>query len=425
MRVLVTGHLGYIGSVLTPMLIRRGHLVVGLDSDLFGACTFGPMDRIVAVPALRKDIRDATEEDLQGFDAIMHLAALSNDPLGDINPDLTYEINHRASVRLAEIARRVGVGRFIFSSSCSNYGASGCEALLDESAELNPITAYGQSKVYVERDVSALADDSFSPVFLRNATAYGLSPRLRFDIVVNNLTAWATTTGEVRLKSDGSAWRPLVHVEDICRAFLAALEAPRELVHNEAFNVGRSEENYQIRDVAQIVQETVPRLARDDVGGGVERRPELPRELRQVLPALRGLRPRWDVRRGAAQLYDAFRKAHLTAEEFEGPRYKRIAHLRSSSAPGGSTSRSAAARHRSGEHGADANEGWPAGVSLRIERLPLVRARRPRAGARSRRHGADGTIPGIRGRARGAVPLGGGVLPIVHTRAGARVGAGR
>ncbi len=327
MRVLVTGHLGYIGSVLTPMLIRRGHLVVGMDSDLFAGCTFGPEDGVAKAPSLKKDIRDADASDLTGFDAVLHLAALSNDPLGDINPDLTYEINHRASVRLAEIAKRVGVSRFIFSSSCSNYGASGGDDLLDESAELNPITAYGQSKVYVERDVAALASDAFTPVFLRNATAYGLSPRLRFDIVVNNLTAWAATTGQVRLKSDGKAWRPLVHVEDICRAFIGALDAPRELVHNQAFNVGRSEENYLISDVATIVKETVP-------GSQVSMSDEASTDARnyrvncdKFCSAFENHAPRWNVPRGARQLHEAFAKAKLTTAQFEGPRYKRIAHL--------------------------------------------------------------------------------------------------
>jgi len=327
-RVLVTGHLGYIGTVLTPMLIQRGHMVVGMDSDLFEGCTFGPEDAIVKVPGHRKDIRDATPEDVAGFDAVIHLAALSNDPLGDVNPALTYEINHRASVRLADLARNAGVGRFIFSSSCSNYGASGGDELLDEGSRLNPVTPYGESKVMVERDVSAMASDSFSPVFLRNATAYGVSPRLRFDLVVNNLVAWATTTGSVHLKSDGMAWRPLVHVEDICRAFVAVLEAPRDLVHNEAFNVGRSEENYLIRDVAQIVADTV-------AGSVIELSDEASRDARnyrvccdKYTSRFKASAPRWDVPGGARQLFDVYQHVGVGADEFEGPRYKRIAHLR-------------------------------------------------------------------------------------------------
>ncbi|HEY8476266.1 MAG TPA: SDR family oxidoreductase, partial [Chloroflexota bacterium] len=226
MRVLVTGHRGYIGAVLTPMLVARGHEVVGLDSDLYERCTFG--DGMPDVPSLRKDVRDVEPADLDGFDAIVHLAGLSNDPLGDLEPRLTFEINYEASVRLARLAKAVGASRFVFSSSCSAYGAAG-EDLVDETGTLQPVTPYGMSKVWVEREVSKLADDSFSPTFLRNATAYGVSPRLRFDLVLNNLVAWAFTTGRVHLKSDGSPWRPIVHVEDIARAFLAVLDAPREV----------------------------------------------------------------------------------------------------------------------------------------------------------------------------------------------------
>jgi nucleoside-diphosphate-sugar epimerase len=309
------------------MLIRRGHLVVGLDSDMFGGCTYGPEEGVAKVPTLHKDIRDATADDVLGFDAIVHLAALSNDPLGDFNPDLTSEINHRASVRLAELARGAGVVRFIFSSSCSNYGASSSTGLLEETGVLNPVTPYGESKVLVERDVATLAGPGFCPVFLRNATAYGLSPRIRFDLVVNNLTAWATTTGEVFLKSDGMAWRPLVHVQDICRAFVAVLEAPRDLVFNEAFNVGRSDENYLIKDVASIVADTV-------TGSVITMSGEASRDSRnyrvscdKFTSRFKALSPRWNVASGAKELYETFQRQKLTAEEFEGPRYKRIAHL--------------------------------------------------------------------------------------------------
>lgn len=325
MRVLITGHNGYIGTVLTPMLVAEGHEVVGLDTDLYRDSIFG--DAPLSVPSIQKDIRDVSPDDLDGFDAVMHLAGLSNDPLGDLNPRLTYEINHRASVHLAEIAKSVGVERFIFSSSCSTYGSAG-DAPIDETAEFNPVTPYGHSKVLVEQDVATLADDDFSPTFLRNATAYGVSPSLRFDLVLNNLVAWAYTTGRVFIKSDGTPWRPIVHIEDISRAFIAVLDAPRELVHNEAFNVGRSDENYRIRELADIVHETVPgcivEYASDAGPDKRNYRVDCDR-IQRVLPSFQ---PRWNARRGAQELYDAYLRVGLTLDEFEGPRYKRIDHIK-------------------------------------------------------------------------------------------------
>lgn len=325
MRVLVTGHNGYIGTVLTPMLAAAGHDVVGLDSNLFGACQFGPWSE--PIPSLRKDIRDVTREDVEGFDAVLHLAGLSNDPLGNLDPELTYEINHRASVRLAKLCKEAGVERFIFSSSCSNYGSAGDDFLTEESA-FNPVTPYGKSKVMVEQDVAPLADDNFSPVFLRNATAYGVSPFLRFDLVLNNLTAWALATGRVYLKSDGTPWRPIVHIEDIARAFLAVLEAPREKVHNQAFNVGRTEDNYRMSELAEIVVETVP-------GSRVEYAPDAGPDKRnyrvdcsKIQRVLPEFKPQWDARRGARQLYEAYLQHGVSVEDFEGPRYKRIDHIK-------------------------------------------------------------------------------------------------
>lgn len=325
MRVLVTGHKGYIGTVMVPMLRGAGHEVVGLDSDLFRQCTFidGPGD----VPALALDVRDVRLDHLAGFDAVIHLAALSNDPLGDLNPDITYEINHAASVRLARLARDAGVPRFLYSSSCSSYGKAGDE-LVDETAELHPITPYAISKVRVEHDVAALADDTFSPTFLRNATAYGVSPRLRFDLVLNNLVAWAFAKGRVHIKSDGSPWRPIVHVEDIARAFLAVLAAPREVVHNQALNVGQTGENYRIRELAEIVQDVVPGSRIDYAkDGGPD--PRCYRvdfgKIRRVLPAFE---PRWTARRGAEELHAAYQAAGLVLEDCEGPRFKRIDHLK-------------------------------------------------------------------------------------------------
>ena len=325
MRVLVTGHNGYIGTVMVPILQKAGHEVIGMDSNLFTACTFG--DEIDDIPAIKKDIRDVEAADLEGFDAIIHLAGLSNDPLSNLNPDLTYEINHLASVRLATLAKQVGVDRFIFSSSCSNYGSAG-DNFLDETSALNPITPYGISKMLVERDVTLLASDRFSPVFLRNATVYGVSPRLRFDLVLNNLVAWAFTTGKVYLKSDGTPWRPIIHVEDVSHAFLAALQAPKERVHNQAFNIGRTEENYRIHELAEIVVNSVP-------GSVLEYAPDAGPDKRcyrvdtsKVTREMPEFKPHWDARSGVKELYAAYQKVGVTLDEFEGPRYKRIDHLK-------------------------------------------------------------------------------------------------
>jgi nucleoside-diphosphate-sugar epimerase len=307
------------------MLQSAGYEVTGLDSDLYHDCTFD--GHAPAIPILRKDIRDVTSSDLRDFDAVMHLAALSNDPLGNLNPNLTYEINHLASVRLATLAREAGAERFIFSSSCSTYGAAG-DSMLSEEAAFNPVTPYGESKVLVERDLGALADDSFSPIILRNATAYGLSPRMRFDLVLNNLVAWACTTGKVFIKSDGSPWRPIVHIEDISRAFIAALEAPREQVHNQAFNVGKNTENYQIRELAEFVAEIVPdcQIAFAADAGPDKRNYRV--DFSKIAKTLPGFQPEWDARRGVRELFAAYRRVGLVLEDFEGPRFNRIDHIR-------------------------------------------------------------------------------------------------
>lgn len=325
MRILITGHRGYIGTKLVPMLLARDHEIVGLDSDLFRDCTF--IGGITQPPSLSTDVRDVTQEEVAGFDAVIHLAGLSNDPLGDYNPELTEAINEKASIRLARLAKAAGVQRFLFASSCSNYGAAGSE-FLTEDAAFNPVTPYGLSKVQVELALNQLADERFSPTYLRASTAYGISPRIRFDLVLNNLTAWAFTTGQVYLKSDGTPWRPIVHVEDIARAYIAVLESPREAVHNQAFNVGTTTENYQIRDIAEIVKEVVP-------GCRIEFAPDAGPDTRcyrvdcnRIARTLHGFKPQWTARRGVEELYDAYSRIGLTLEDFEGERFKRIAHIK-------------------------------------------------------------------------------------------------
>ena len=315
MRVLVTGDRGYIGSALVPRLLERGHDVVGVDAGFFESEGGGD------------DIRDVEACRLDGVDAVIHLAALSNDPMGNLDPNLTEQINYEASVRLARLAKSGGVRRFLFSSSCSNYGAAGREIMTEESP-LNPVTAYGRSKVQTETAVRLLADDSFSPVFLRNATAYGVARSFRCDLVVNNLTAWAFTTGKVRVMSDGTAWRPLVHVDDIARAFVAALEAPREVIHNQLFNIGRTEENYRVRDVAEIIEREMPGVSIEYASRGGPDARDYRVSFEKAERTLVGYAPQWTVRDSIPQLLELYAKAGLTAEDIEGPRFARIARIR-------------------------------------------------------------------------------------------------
>ncbi|GLW08803.1 NAD-dependent dehydratase [Microtetraspora sp. NBRC 13810] len=324
MRVLLTGHQGYLGTVMAPVLTDAGHDVVGLDNGLYADCVLGPEPPGYKAHAV--DLRDVGPEHVAGFDAVVHLAALSNDPLGSLAPELTYDINHRASVRLARLARDAGVERFVYASTCSVYGASGGDDLVNEDAPLRPVTPYAESKVRVEEDLLDLADSGFSPVFMRNATAFGFSPRLRADVVLNNLVGHAHLSGEVRVLSDGTPWRPLVHARDIADAFAEVLIAPRDVVHGVAFNVGTERNNLTVAEIAAKVVDSVPgsRLVITGEAGADPRSYRV--DFARIRRALPDYHARWTVKVGALELIEAYRRFDLTRLDFER-RFTRLIRL--------------------------------------------------------------------------------------------------
>jgi nucleoside-diphosphate-sugar epimerase len=325
-KVLITGDRGYIGAVMVRYLSERGHDVTGLDTDYYFDGDFGlpPED----YPRLRKDIRDVTAEDLAGYDAIVHLAALSNDPLGSLREEWTYGINYKASVKLAQLAKQSGTRRFLYASSCSMYGAAEGQDLLTEEASLRPITAYAVSKVRTEEALANLADADFAPTFMRNATAYGVSPRLRADIVLNNLVGWAVTTGKIRILSDGTPWRPIVHVEDIAQAFALVLEGPHAVVRNQAFNIGSNDQNYQVRELAAIVAKVATNCSVEYAGEAGPDARNYRVDFSKFARAFPAFQPAWDALKGARQLYEAYRAQGLTLEAFQGRRYVRLNQIR-------------------------------------------------------------------------------------------------
>lgn len=328
MHILITGNQGFIGPVLARLAREAGHKTTGLDIGYFETCVSSLTPDILPDRQIVRDIRDVRPDDLEGVDAVIHLAGLSNDPMGALNPDLTYDINLEATARLGELARDAGVSRFIFASSCSIYGAAGNEGALDETAAFNPVSAYAISKVRSEERLSALANEHFSPVFMRNATAYGVSPRTRFDLVVNNLSGWAHTAGIIKVMSDGTPWRPLVHIEDISRAALAAATAPREVIHNQAFNVGRNDANYQVRDIAEAVKAAFPAANLEITGetGGDPRSYKV--DFTKALTKLPGFAPQWTLEKGVEEIARFLKDNGLSDGTFDNRLFIRLKQLK-------------------------------------------------------------------------------------------------
>lgn len=326
-KVIVTGHNGFIGGLLTNLLVEEGYDVVGIDTNYFTEeCQLFPYERDII--QIKKDVREISEKDVAGAFAICHLAALSNDPIGEINPQITYEINHEASVRLAKLAKKTGVVRFIYSSSCSLYGKSGNAEYVDETAEFNPLTAYAKSKVLSEKDILPLSDDDFTVTFLRNSTAYGLSPKLRLDLVVNNLIGWALIENEIKILSDGTPWRPLVHAEDIARAFVAMLKAPQENINKESFNVGMNDQNFQIKEIAYMIQEKLP-----DCHVSVAQKSDSDSrsykvKFDKIFNAAPEFQPQWNLEKGIEEIIEGYQSNNMDADKFYGRNFVRLKHLK-------------------------------------------------------------------------------------------------
>jgi len=320
--ILLTGHYGYIGMVMAQCLHEKGFQIVGFDSELFNDCILKSFD--IPLRTISKDMRDLEVSDLEGIDAVIHLAGLSNDPLGDLAKDLTHHINTEASIRLATLAKDAGVTRFIFSSSCSLYGIAADGAPLKETGALNPITEYAKSKAAVEEYVFKLANDKFHPTFMRNATVFGDSPNLRWDLVVNNLVAWGYLTGKITILSDGSPWRPLVHVRDLCSAFIAVLQAPAEKIHNEAFNIGCNSNNFTVREIAEKVREVVPDTEVEILNTAEADQRTYKVDFSKFAAAFPEAVPQWPLSRGIEELYQVFKKSNFTREDLDAPNFFRV-----------------------------------------------------------------------------------------------------
>jgi len=325
-KILVTGNNGFIGTILVKLLVEKGYEVFGIDTNYFDEdCNLYPYKNDIM--DIKKDVRNIAKEDLKDVYAVCHLAALSNDPIGELDPDLTYDINYHASVRLAKLAKKLGVTKFIYSSSCSLYGIAGEEAITEE-AEFNPVTAYAKSKVLTEKSILPLSDSDFSVTTLRNATAYGISPKLRVDLVVNNLVGWALTTGQIKILSDGTPWRPLIHAEDIARAFIAVIEAPKEVIKGEAFNVGKNSENYQVKDIATMIKAVLPDCEIIITGEHGPDSRTYKVNFDKIGRMLQGFDPQWNLKKGIEQIVNYYKQYGMSSNKFNDRYFIRLKQIK-------------------------------------------------------------------------------------------------